>query len=138
MITSPRPFLTPVSSLHFAHKNPIPYVTFLDSEKPEEWDDEEDGEWVAPQIRNPKCDEAPGCGEWKRPFKSNPAYKGKWYAPMIDNPAYKGEWAPRKIDNPAYFEDKNPISTLNKIVRILSRILFRHRLTLVITGWRWY
>lgn len=88
-----------------------------DSEKPEEWDDEEDGEWVAPQIRNPKCDEAPGCGEWKRPYKSNPAYKGKWFAPQIDNPAYKGEWAPRKIANPAFFEDKSPISTLNKIVR---------------------
>ena len=37
-----------------------------DAEKPEEWDDEEDGEWVAPMIRNPKCEEAPGCGEWKR------------------------------------------------------------------------
>ena len=39
---------------------------FADSEKPEEWDDEEDGDWIAPTIRNPKCDEAPGCGEWKR------------------------------------------------------------------------
>ena len=38
----------------------------LDAEKPEEWDDEEDGEWIAPTIRNPKCEEAPGCGEWKR------------------------------------------------------------------------
>ena len=37
-----------------------------DAEKPEEWDDEEDGDWIAPTIRNPKCDDAPGCGEWKR------------------------------------------------------------------------
>lgn len=83
-----------------------------DAEKPEEWDDEEDGEWIAPTVRNPKCDEAPGCGEWKRPYKANPAYKGKWYAPMIDNPAYKGEWAPRKIPNPAFFEDLTPVKSL--------------------------
>lgn len=37
-----------------------------DAEKPEEWDDEEDGDWIAPTVRNPVCDEAPGCGEWKR------------------------------------------------------------------------
>lgn len=38
----------------------------LDAEKPEEWDDEEDGDWIAPTVRNSKCDDAPGCGEWKR------------------------------------------------------------------------
>ncbi|KIJ66437.1 hypothetical protein HYDPIDRAFT_86316 [Hydnomerulius pinastri MD-312] len=86
-----------------------------DAEKPEEWDDEEDGDWIAPTIHNPACDEAPGCGEWKRPYKANPKYKGKWYAPMIDNPAYIGEWAPRKIPNPAYFEDLEPIKHLEKI-----------------------
>jgi hypothetical protein len=37
-----------------------------DAEKPEEWDDEEDGDWIAPTVHNPKCEEAPGCGEWKR------------------------------------------------------------------------
>lgn len=76
--------------------------------KPEEWDDEEDGEWVAPLVPNPKCEEAPGCGPWTRPMIRNPAYKGKWMAPMIDNPAYKGPWAPRKIANPDYYEDENP------------------------------
>ena len=90
----------------------------LDAEKPEEWDDEEDGDWIAPTIRNPKCEEAPGCGEWKRPYKANPAYKGKWYAPMIDNPAYIGEWAPRKIPNPNYFEDLNPVKSLKPIVSL--------------------
>lgn len=45
--------------------------------------------WEPPRISNPACKDAPGCGEWKRPTKSNPDYKGKWSAPMIDNPAYK-------------------------------------------------
>lgn len=48
-----------------------------------------DGEWEAPQIPNAKCETAPGCGEWVRPMKSNPKYKGKWRAPMIDNPNYQ-------------------------------------------------
>ncbi|CAA0811228.1 Calnexin homolog 1 [Striga hermonthica] len=51
---------------------------------------------------------APGCGEWKRPMKRNPAYKGKWHAPLIDNPNYKGIWKPRDIDNPEYFELEKP------------------------------
>jgi hypothetical protein len=86
-----------------------------DATKPEEWDDQEDGEWIAPTVPNSKCAEAAGCGEWKRPFKANPDYKGKWYAPQIDNPAYKGVWAPRKIPNPGYFEDKAPVKSLAKI-----------------------
>jgi len=85
-----------------------------DSVKPEEWDDQEDGDWIAPIIQNPKCADA-GCGEWKRPNKLNPHYKGKWFAPQIDNPAYKGAWAPRKIPNPDYFEDKTPVKSLAKI-----------------------
>lgn len=71
--------------------------------KPEEWDDDEDGDWEAPQINNPKC-EAVGCGEWKRPKKTNPDYRGKWTAPLIDNPAYIGEWKPKKIANPDYYK----------------------------------
>jgi len=86
-----------------------------DAEKPEEWDDEEDGDWIAPTVPNPACETAPGCGEWKRPMKANPEYKGKWYAPQIDNPAYIGEWAPRQIPNPNYFEDLTPAKNLNKI-----------------------
>ena len=79
-----------------------------EAEKPEDWDDEEDGEWEPPKISNPRCEEAPGCGEWKRPTKANPAYKGKWRAPMIDNPAYQGIWAPQQIPNPEYFELEKP------------------------------
>ena len=57
--------------------------------KPEDWDDDEDG-------------------EWERPMKRNPAYKGKWHAPLIDNPAYKGIWKPQEIPNPDYFELDQP------------------------------
>jgi len=60
-----------------------------DSAQPEDWDTEEDGEWEAPSIPNPKCKGAPGCGPWTRPLKPNPAHKGKWSAPLIDNPEYK-------------------------------------------------
>lgn len=93
-----------------------------------------DGEWEAPQISNPACEAAPGCGTWKRPMIDNPNYKGKWKPPMIDNPNYQvglilpqvtvrigglfwwlksklllqGIWKPRKIPNPAYFEDLQP------------------------------
>ena len=38
--------------------------------KPEDWDDEDDGEWEAPSI-------------------ANPAYAGAWTQKEIDNPAYK-------------------------------------------------
>ena len=41
-----------------------------EAKQPEDWDDEEDGDWEAPQVPNPKCKEAPGCGEWKRPTKA--------------------------------------------------------------------
>lgn len=60
-----------------------------DAEKPEDWDDEEDGDWEPPSIPNPKCTDGPGCGTWKKPKISNPEYKGKWSAPLIDNPDYK-------------------------------------------------
>lgn len=96
-------------------------------------DEEMDGEWEAPQIPNPACETAPGCGKWKRPMINNPEYKGKWKAPLVDNPNYQvghlltvlpsnhnvfiqkscffhpqGVWTPRKIDNPDYFEDLHP------------------------------
>lgn len=67
-----------------------------------------DGEWEAPLVPNPACEDAPGCGEWKPAEIPNPAYKGKWRAPLIENPNYQGKWAPRRIPNPHYFEDKHP------------------------------
>lgn len=74
-----------------------------EASKPEEWDDEEDGTWEAPKIPNPKCEKI-GCGEWKRPKKANPDFKGKWKAPLIDNPDYIGEWKPKKIPNPDFYK----------------------------------
>ncbi|KAG2565947.1 hypothetical protein PVAP13_7NG154100 [Panicum virgatum] len=97
--------------------------------KPDDWDEDEDGEWEAPKIDNPKCEEAPGCGEWKRPMKQNPAYKGKWHAPLIDNPNYKGIWKPQEIPNPEYFEldkpDFDPIAAIGiEIWTMQDGILF--------------
>ena len=64
-------------------------VARAESTQPDDWDTEEDGEWEAPSIPNPKCKAAPGCGPWTRPLKPNPAFKGKWAAPLVDNPEYK-------------------------------------------------
>merc|ERR1712222_243248 len=57
-----------------------------EAKKPDDWDDEEDGEWEAP-------------------MKDNPAYKGDWTAKRISNPAYKGFWEAKKIANPEYEDD---------------------------------
>jgi len=59
-----------------------------DAKKPDDWDEELDGEWEAPMIPNPD-------------------YKGEWKPKMIDNPAYKGEWVHPLIANPDYFDDNN-------------------------------
>merc|ERR1712190_171483 len=57
-----------------------------DDKKPDDWDDEEDGEWEAP-------------------MKDNPDYKGEWIAKRISNPAYKGVWEAKMIANPEYVDD---------------------------------
>merc|ERR1711972_199438 len=57
-----------------------------DDKKPDDWDDEEDGDWEAP-------------------MKDNPAYKGEWYVKRITNPAYQGLWEAKKIANPEYEDD---------------------------------
>merc|ERR1719343_308663 len=54
-----------------------------DAEKPEDWDDEEDGEWEPPVIANPDFK-----GVWKQKEIENPDYKGIWEAPLIDNPDF--------------------------------------------------
>merc|ERR1712064_64732 len=53
---------------------------------PDDWDDEEDGEWEAP-------------------MKDNPEYKGEWSVKQISNPDYKGIWEAKKIANPEYADD---------------------------------
>eukprot|EP01084_Bolivina_argentea_P062696 114660_1 len=59
-----------------------------DAKQPDDWDTEEDGEWEAPMISNPK-------------------YKGEWKAKRIPNPGYKGVWKAKDISNPDYVADAN-------------------------------
>merc|ERR1712178_5296 len=59
-----------------------------EAKKPEDWDDEEDG-------------------EWEPPMKDNPDFKGEWFVKRISNPAYKGVWTAREIDNPEFKDDDN-------------------------------
>merc|ERR1712146_752556 len=54
--------------------------------KPDDWDDESDGTWEAPQIDNPEYK-----GAWKAKRIKNPAYKGVWEAKLIANPKYKAD-----------------------------------------------
>merc|ERR1712036_1876 len=58
----------------------------MGAKKPEDWDDEEDG-------------------EWEPPMKDNPDFKGEWFVKRISNPAYKGVWSAKEIDNPEYKDD---------------------------------
>merc|ERR1712205_249585 len=58
------------------------------AKKPDDWDDESDGTWEAPQV-------------------DNPAFKGAWKAKRIKNPAYKGIWEAKLIANPKYVADDN-------------------------------
>lgn len=58
----------------------------MDARKPLDWNDEEDGEWV-------------------RPHKHNPLYKGFWNVRRIPNPVYKGIWEPKKYPNPEFVDD---------------------------------
>merc|ERR1719495_1270487 len=48
------------------------HVVDPDATKPEDWDDEMDGEWEPPMIDNPE-------------------YKGEWKPRQIDNPAYNAD-----------------------------------------------
>ncbi|KAL9234954.1 hypothetical protein vseg_009764 [Gypsophila vaccaria] len=72
----------------YEHWDLLPPKKIKDPEakKPEDWDDEEDGEWTAPTIPNPEYK-----GPWKAKKIKNPNYKGKWKAPMIDNPEFKDD-----------------------------------------------
>ncbi|XP_043674244.1 calnexin-like [Vespula pensylvanica] len=85
-----------------------PMIPNLDSVKPDDWDIDMDGEWAPPEIPNPKCSNAPGCGPYKQKMKKNPRYKGKWLPPLINNPNYSGKWKPKLIHNPNYFNDEHP------------------------------
>jgi len=57
-----------------------------DAKTPDDWNEDEDGEWEAPMIDNPEFK-----GEWKVKRIANPDYKGEWQHPLIDNPDYKDD-----------------------------------------------
>merc|ERR1712086_206681 len=61
-----------------------------EDKKPDDWDDEEDG-------------------EWEPPMKDNADFKGEWFVKRVSNPSYKGVWAAREIDNPEYKDDDNVV-----------------------------
>ncbi|XP_034950015.1 calnexin [Chelonus insularis] len=89
-----------------------PTIPNPDAVKPDDWDVDMDGEWEPPELPNPKCEDAPGCGPYKQKMKKNPRFKGKWLPPLIDNPNYKGKWKPRLIHNPNYFNDEHPFNMM--------------------------
>ncbi|XVF29203.1 hypothetical protein REPUB_Repub15cG0100300 [Reevesia pubescens] len=60
------------------------YSTLIDN--PEDWDDEENGEWTPSTIPNPEYK-----GPWNPKKIKNPNYKGKWKASIIDNPDFKDD-----------------------------------------------
>jgi len=62
------------------------HVADPDATKPDDWDDDMDGEWEAPMVDNPDFK-----GDWKSPMIKNPAYKGRWVHPEIDNPDYAAD-----------------------------------------------
>merc|ERR1711941_11433 len=57
-----------------------------EAKKPDDWDDEMDGEWEPPMIDNPDYK-----GDWKPKQIDNPDFKGKWVHPEIDNPEYEAD-----------------------------------------------
>lgn len=84
-----------------------------DAKKPEDWDEEMDGEWEPPVIQNPEYKVriwGGGCrrGEGAVPPRSEPHFvppQGEWRPQQIDNPDYKGKWVHPEIDNPEYSPD---------------------------------
>jgi len=56
------------------------------AEMPDDWDEEDDGEWEPPMVMNPE-------------------FKGEWHAKMIENPEYKGEWEHPMVANPDFVDD---------------------------------
>ena len=55
----------------------------LSAEKPDDHEDDIDGEWEPPTMDNPE-------------------YKGEWVQRRIPNPDFKGAWVPEQIANPDY------------------------------------
>lgn len=58
--------------------------------------DEEDGDWIAPLVPNPKCEDVAGCGPWTQPKIRNPEYKVsllmRWRGLVISCGCVYQEW----------------------------------------------
>lgn len=90
-----------------------------EAQKPEDWDDEEDGEWSPPLI-------------------DNPDFKGDWKPKMIDNPEYKGEWVHPMIPNPDFAEDEALHARCDGCTHIgfeLWQVCLRHPMESRFCGW---
>lgn len=57
-----------------------------EAEEPEDWDEDLDGAYEVPMIRNPEY-----RGEWAPARIENPDYKGPWEHPLIENPEFKDD-----------------------------------------------
>lgn len=108
-----------------------------DAKKPEDWDEEMDGEWEPPVIQNPeykvtwgskqgggaqRVAHRPPLNHWF-PF---PLPQGEWKPRQIDNPDYKGTWIHPEIDNPEYSPDSNIYAYENFAVLGLDLWQVRH------------
>merc|ERR550534_2692402 len=77
--------------------------TVLEEVKPEDWVEEK--RIVDPSATKPQDWDEEEDGEWEEPMIDNPEYKGEWKPKRIANPAYKGVWSAKKIPNPNYVDD---------------------------------
>lgn len=72
----------PRNALNLKLNRPVP----RQAAKPDDWEDDEDGEWEPATIKNPEFK-----GAWKPKMIPNPDYKGPWEHPMVANPEYKAD-----------------------------------------------
>ncbi|XP_051495936.1 calreticulin-3 [Apus apus] len=82
-------------------------------------DDPNDKDWDEPEHIMDTSAEKPGDwhdavnGEWLYPVVKNPQYRGEWKPKQIDNPNSRGVWPHPQIDNPNYSPDLSVCSYEN-------------------------
>merc|ERR1711936_1008037 len=101
------------------------YIVKIDNEKVERGDLEADWDFLAPkktpdpEAKKPDDWDDEMDGEWEPPMIDNPDYKGEWKPKQIDNPDYKGKWVHPEIDNPEYnAEDAKDIAKFDEVCKI--------------------
>ena len=90
--------------------------------RPEDWDDEEDGEWETPMVDNPDC--KVGCGKWHPPTISNPDYKGKWHAPRTAGSSSSFESAVPGASMSSVADKRRSLRIQNTLWRERGRVAF--------------